>query len=86
MRSVDSQNNRCEVETYDPPDIGFCIMNLTSNCTCCGAAFSCGMEAGDDSCWCVGYPKVEPAADVTSCLCPVCLQRFVAEQVGRATS
>lgn len=53
----------------------------TSVCPQCGAQFRCGMEGGDEECWCAGLPPLlslpapaDPAAPAT-CLCPACLKK-----------
>jgi Cysteine-rich CWC len=59
-------------------------LSASSICPRCGAAFRCGMAAGDAECWCIQLPQVMPlpssspaAPDIAavSCLCPVCLQQ-----------
>jgi len=53
----------------------------TNVCPQCGAQFRCGMEGGDQECWCASLPallplpaKSEPGAPAASCLCPDCLK------------
>jgi hypothetical protein len=66
------------------PDAGA----ANSRCSRCGAPFRCGMEGGDNECWCAGLPPLMPlpaASDAGSseagCLCPACLQARLV-QVG----
>ncbi|WP_086966169.1 cysteine-rich CWC family protein [Caballeronia glebae] len=44
-------------------------------CERCGAAFRCGMLAGDSSCWCASLPALpaERLRPGMRCLCPACL-------------
>ncbi len=54
-----------------------------SLCASCGAAFTCGMAAGDSLCWCFSLPQVlavPDAASPASCLCPACLAAAIALQ------
>ncbi len=57
-------------------------------CSTCGAPFVCGAQAGLPACWCAQGPKLP--ADVlvagTTCLCPDCLARRLAELASQATS
>lgn len=51
----------------------------TSTCPQCGAEFRCGMEGGDERCWCAELPPLPqlPAQSgefAASCLCPACLR------------
>ncbi|MDP2821878.1 MAG: cysteine-rich CWC family protein [Sulfuritalea sp.] len=56
----------------------------TSVCPQCGAQFRCGMEAGDQECWCASLPPLlpllplpaqsDPGSPAASCLCPACLK------------
>jgi len=53
-------------------------------CPVCGAAFTCGILAGADRCWCADVQPVLPvplAAAGAECLCPTCL-RAAAESAG----
>jgi hypothetical protein len=58
-----------------------------SECTRCGADFSCGMVDGaqkneNGECWCAELPSINPevlaslrnANAVASCFCPACLR------------
>ena len=52
----------------------------TNICPACGAAFTCGMNAGETSCWCAAYPPIlaVPEDEQTgSCYCPDCLKRRI---------
>lgn len=53
----------------------------TNVCPQCGAQFRCGMEGGDDECWCSALPPLlpvpatsDPGLAAASCLCPACLK------------
>ncbi|MDD3353204.1 cysteine-rich CWC family protein [Zoogloea sp.] len=56
----------------------------TNVCPACGAAFTCGMNAGADSCWCASLPPVfaVPEAGAGQCYCPGCLKAKIAEAEG----
>ncbi|CAI08580.1 cysteine-rich CWC family protein [Aromatoleum aromaticum] len=50
----------------------------TNNCPRCGAAFTCGMEAGSPTCWCAALPPMEAIPDAgTGCYCPNCLKTLL---------
>lgn len=56
----------------------------TNVCPACGAAFTCGMNAGLPECWCASLPPVLNvpavlAGDVGACYCPDCLKRRIAK-------
>jgi hypothetical protein len=48
-------------------------------CPACGAAFTCGMEAGLAECWCASLPPVlaVPEAHVGRCYCQACLRQRI---------
>ncbi|MEM9953412.1 MAG: cysteine-rich CWC family protein [Chloroflexota bacterium] len=53
--------------------------NANVVCPRCKSAFSCGITAGDETCWCFYYPRMKPVpvADTSTecgCLCPNCLE------------
>lgn len=57
----------------------------TNVCPRCGAEFRCGMEAGDQECWCASLPALLPLpapagadAPAASCLCLSCLRESLA--------
>ncbi|MCK9379616.1 MAG: cysteine-rich CWC family protein [Sulfuritalea sp.] len=59
---------------------------VTNVCPQCGAKFRCGMEGGDQECWCAALPPLLPipatadeGAPAASCLCPACLQAVRAD-------
>jgi len=52
-----------------------------SRCAQCGAAFVCGMKAGEERCWCAELPPLEPVAG-RDCLCRSCLE-IELQQVGK---
>jgi len=59
----------------------------TNTCPACGAAFTCGMQAGLTECWCSALPPLLalPATAAAGCYCPECLARLVeAQQAGKA--
>ena len=49
-------------------------------CPDCGAAFTCGLAAGAERCWCFDLPAVMPVRADTACLCPACLARAIQQQ------
>jgi hypothetical protein len=57
------------------------VFAASSVCSGCGAAFRCGMTAGDAQCWCYSLPHIVPLptanAAAASCLCPACLQALM---------
>jgi len=54
-----------------------------SRCAGCGAAFNCGMQAGQEPCWCASLPALEPVPGGRACLCRACLQAELdARQAG----
>jgi Cysteine-rich CWC len=66
-----------ETGARDAPDAQFCER--------CGAAFRCGMRAGDSSCWCATLPAlpVDKLRPGMNCLCPACLAAEI-ERAARA--
>ena len=42
-------------------------------CARCGAAFACGMQAGEERCWCNDLPLLQPVAG-RGCICRACLE------------
>ncbi|WP_374486756.1 cysteine-rich CWC family protein [Zoogloea sp.] len=60
----------------------------TNVCPACGAAFTCGMNAGLPECWCASLPPVLEVpsiapGDVGACYCPDCLRRRLEEVAAR---
>jgi hypothetical protein len=55
-------------------------------CARCGAAFRCGLLAGDASCWCAALPVLPPERRRSGalCLCPSCLAAEI-ERIGHAS-
>ena len=52
-----------------------------NRCPRCGAAFVCGMQAGQASCWCAELPVLQKAAEgVEGCYCPDCLRQLLESQ------
>jgi hypothetical protein len=49
-------------------------------CPECGAAFTCGLAAGDERCWCFDLPAIMPVRADTTCLCPACLAKALQQQ------
>lgn len=60
-------------------------MPATNVCPACGAAFTCGMNAGLAECWCASLPPVlaVPAEHVGQCYCPACLKEKIEETAAR---
>jgi hypothetical protein len=52
------------MQTKNPPE---------SRCARCGAPFLCGMQAGEEPCWCAALPPLEPVPGRT-CLCRACFE------------
>jgi len=55
-----------------------------SQCIRCGAAFFCGIAAGENTCWCMDKPATfsVPEDEATGCYCPDCLDQKIEEQQG----
>jgi len=50
-------------------------------CPRCGAAFTCDLLAGKQTCWCTSFPPLMPLDDqAKECLCPDCLKKAIAER------
>lgn len=58
-------------------------------CLRCGTIFTCGVEVGQESCWCATLPAVIPLTGsrfanegrvYQGCLCPDCLQLLIQQQ------
>ena len=41
-------------------------------CARCAAPFVCGMQAGEEPCWCTAMPAIKPEPG-RGCLCRACL-------------
>ena len=56
--------------------------NGQKTCPRCGNGFTCGIQAGQPTCWCFDLPRVIPLEDAKGegCLCPDCLRKWI-EQV-----
>ena len=50
---------------------------LDFECEVCGAAFACGMQAGQEPCWCASLAALKPVPG-RGCLCRACLERELA--------
>lgn len=52
-------------------------------CARCGAAFRCGVLAGDTACWCADLPALplDQLQAGAACLCPSCLAAAI-ERAG----
>ena len=48
-------------------------MENETRCARCGAVFTCGMQAGQEPCWCAELPAIEPVPG-RNCLCQACLK------------
>ncbi|MDR5755696.1 cysteine-rich CWC family protein [Caballeronia sp. LZ035] len=48
---------------------------VAQTCARCGAAFRCGVLAGDAACWCADLPKLpfDQLQTSATCMCPSCL-------------
>jgi hypothetical protein len=51
----------------------------TKPCPRCGAAFVCGIAAGESRCWCADLPAILPPNPAASCYCPACLKFLISE-------
>jgi len=49
-----------------------------TRCAVCGAAFTCGMQAGQEPCWCASLPALKPVPG-RACLCRRCLDGELAK-------
>jgi hypothetical protein len=61
----------------------------TNTCPRCGAAFTCGMEAGLPECWCASLPAgfAVPAADAgAGCYCPTCLRELLSQAAANRSA
>jgi nicotinate-nucleotide--dimethylbenzimidazole phosphoribosyltransferase len=59
------------------------MLEAGSTCPRCGAAFRCGVVAGDARCWCAQLPPFNPplpTSAAASCFCPNCLKALAATQ------
>lgn len=52
-------------------------------CPLCGTAFTCGMAAGQDKCWCADLPAAMPLPGAAAgCYCPDCLRKLIEAKNG----
>ncbi len=52
-------------------------------CPGCGRHFVCGMEAGQEECWCMERPVLPlEAGEGGACLCPECFDRLISERTS----
>ncbi len=53
-------------------------------CPVCGLHFVCGMQSGQEECWCMERPAL-PLEDGEggACLCPECFDRLIRERTSR---
>ncbi|MBK6652438.1 MAG: cysteine-rich CWC family protein [Zoogloea sp.] len=60
------------------------VTRATNICPACGAAFTCGMDAGLAACWCASLPPVlaVPESPVGQCYCPDCLKKKIAASLA----
>ena len=51
---------------------------MTKKLTCdiCNTEFECGIENGDDKCWCFDYPNILQVND-KKCICIKCLKEKI---------
>src|SRR5258706_9167255 len=54
----------------------------TKQCSECGASFTCGAQAGGDTCWCDDLPPLSPVSPGRDCLCPRCLAQAIEANAG----
>lgn len=53
-------------------------VRVAPNCLRCGAAFTCGMQAGEPVCWCAALPPLSTVPDEgAQCYCPACLKAML---------
>ena len=59
----------------------------TSVCPRCGASFVCGMQSGQEPCWCAALPSVMPldrnATSTGTCYCSECLKELIDKRVAK---
>ncbi len=58
----------------------------TNVCPACGVRFTCGMNAGQPTCWCTAFPPLlaVPAGEAAgSCYCPDCLRKCIESMQAR---
>lgn len=58
-------------------------------CPTCGRVNNCGMEKGEDTCWCFAMPHALPVSateDDGRCYCHACLTRVIGEQIESGSS
>ncbi|MFA6312377.1 MAG: cysteine-rich CWC family protein [Sterolibacterium sp.] len=59
----------------------------TNTCPRCGAIFACGMQTGQEPCWCAELPVLKVKADqASSCYCPACLKQLIEIQLEKPAS
>ena len=52
-------------------------------CPVCGRHFICGMEAGQEACWCMERPVLPlEVGEGGACLCPECFDRLLSERIA----
>jgi len=68
-------------------------MKPNQTCSQCGAEFTCGVTAGEATCWCFDMPNIIPLDSIgtdddtqAGCLCPDCLQAKIDAQATQADS
>lgn len=63
--------------TENPPPAAD-AMRVAPTCPRCGAAFTCGMQAGEPVCWCAVLPPLSTVPDEgAGCYCPACLKAML---------
>jgi ssDNA-binding Zn-finger/Zn-ribbon topoisomerase 1 len=50
-------------------------------CPRCGTAFTCGLQAGHETCWCFAFPHLITIENSSrkGCLCPNCFKQVIEE-------
>lgn len=60
---------------------------LENICPRCGASFACGMQTGQEPCWCSELPVLDiPEDPQAGCYCPACLRQLLQIQPEKSPS
>ena len=49
---------------------------MALTCEICKTKFKCGVENGEEKCWCFEYPNILPI-DSEKCICEKCLKEKI---------